>query len=66
MPEVILLLEKVQATEQGKVLAGKLKMESADRSPPKPHIKFDTYNFDVYTQRAYRRKAVPGTDTVSG
>lgn len=56
----------MQATEQGKVLAGKLKMESADRSPPKPHIKFDTYNFNVYTQIAYRRKAVPGIDTVFG
>lgn len=40
----VILPEKVQATEQGKVLAGKLKTGFADRPPPKPHIKFDTYN----------------------
>lgn len=56
VPWVILLLEKSQATDQGKVLAGKLKMEFTERPPPKPHTRFDVYNFDkfVCTLKAYR------------
>lgn len=56
VPSVI-LLEKAQATEQGKVLAGTLKMGFADRSPPKPHIKFDIYNLIcLYIESTQKRK----------
>lgn len=53
----------MQATEQGKVPAGKLKTGFADRPPPKPHIKFDIYNLICLH---IEEKTVSDTDSMSG
>ena len=57
----------MQATEQGKVLAGKLKMEFADRSHPNftSSLTF-TILICLYTESIQRRKAAPGIDSMSG
>lgn len=57
----------MQATEQGKELAGKLKIGFAGKPPPKPCIEFAFYNLiSLYIKSIQKTKAVSDTDSMSG
>lgn len=56
----------MQATEQGKVLAGKLKIGFAERPPHKSQIKFDIYNLMFVHREHIEEKIVLDADSISG